>query len=223
MIINRIFEKYNGKYIELGDNNKICGNIVVDISKSRIKILYPLDDKFLGDLTKSNLRRLYRKANSNYWQGRKKDVHTINRLSESKFKVILQYNKNGVLINEFESAVTINELYKFDYRKHFSSKINYGIKHHGMLFFDNHYWIFKNSIISDINNINLNDYYHNTSLLIDKPLVVLNSKTNKIIKKFNNGHECCDILNITPQGIRYRTTNNTKFSFNNKLCYLRYS
>lgn len=43
MIINRIFDKYNGKYIELGENNEICGNIVVDVSKSRIKIVK--DDK----------------------------------------------------------------------------------------------------------------------------------------------------------------------------------
>lgn len=51
-----------------------------------------------------------------YWQGKVKDQHTINRMSESKFKPVLQYDKDGKFVKEWESKKAVSIAVFNDYR-----------------------------------------------------------------------------------------------------------
>ncbi|MBN1637344.1 MAG: hypothetical protein JW866_00125 [Ignavibacteriales bacterium] len=51
-----------------------------------------------------------------YWEGKERDPHTLQRLSESKFKEVVQYDKNGVLVNIWQSGKEVAIQVFRDYR-----------------------------------------------------------------------------------------------------------
>ncbi|MFW6243421.1 MAG: NUMOD1 domain-containing DNA-binding protein [bacterium] len=56
------------------------------------------------------------KKRKGYWLGKKKDQHTLDRLSESKFKKVIQYDMNGNLIKEWPSIKCVAVNVFDDYR-----------------------------------------------------------------------------------------------------------
>lgn len=51
-----------------------------------------------------------------YWEGKKKDPHTLQRLSESKYKRVVQYDKNGKLVKIWDSGKEVATKVFKDYR-----------------------------------------------------------------------------------------------------------
>jgi hypothetical protein len=114
-----------------------------------------------------------------YWEGKKKDEHTLNRLSESKFKKVYAYDANGDLTNIYlsikEAAITIFK----DYRvvngsgcsKIYSVLCKCILKNR---FKHNHYWFKEKELLDIFNGIPL-------KLNFDG----FNDKTSTIHKKYN--------------------------------------
>lgn len=50
-----------------------------------------------------------------YWEGKKRDKHTLHRLSESKFKKVIQYDENGNFVKIWDSAKEIANTIFNDY------------------------------------------------------------------------------------------------------------
>jgi hypothetical protein len=52
-----------------------------------------------------------------YWKGKKRDTHTINRLSESKFKKVVQYDSKGSELFYETNIVIIRITIKVGWKK----------------------------------------------------------------------------------------------------------
>jgi len=48
-------------------------------------------------------KRSYWEGTGGFWEGKTRDSHTLQRLSESKYKRVLQYDLNGKFVREWES------------------------------------------------------------------------------------------------------------------------
>ena len=60
-------------------------------------------------------KRGFWEGTGGYWQGKERDAHTLQRLSESKFKKVLQYDKHGNLIKVWNSGKEVAEKVFEDY------------------------------------------------------------------------------------------------------------
>jgi len=60
-------------------------------------------------------KRGFWEGTGGYWIGKKRDEHTISRLSESKFKKVIQYDINGYLIKIWNSRKEVGEKVFNDY------------------------------------------------------------------------------------------------------------
>lgn len=61
-------------------------------------------------------KRGFWEGTQGYWQGKERDAHTLQRLSESKFKKVVQYDKQGNLVKVWESGKEVAEKVFGDYR-----------------------------------------------------------------------------------------------------------
>lgn len=88
-----------------------------------------------------------------YWQDRKRDVHTLSRLSESKFKKVCEYDSStGVLIKTWSSGKEIALTVIGDYRviKGGGDSIIYNIINKGGIkthLYNNRYWFKEEELI----------------------------------------------------------------------------
>jgi len=61
-------------------------------------------------------KRGFWEGTQGYWQGKERDAHTLQRLSESKFKRVVQYDKEGSLVKVWKSGKEVAEKVFGDYR-----------------------------------------------------------------------------------------------------------
>jgi len=100
-IKNRLFENTPANKIEI---------VPIDITTDKkwfddklINILFHKDGNNLKNakhLLKG--KRGFFGKGEGYWVGKEKDIHTLNRLSESKHKAIYQYDQSGKLIKSWK-------------------------------------------------------------------------------------------------------------------------
>lgn len=62
-------------------------------------------------------RRGFFNKGEGYWVGKKKDAHTINRMTESKFKEVCQYDLNGNLVHVWNSIISAAKYLGFEINK----------------------------------------------------------------------------------------------------------
>lgn len=118
-----------------------------------------------------------------YWEGKKRDNHTLNRLSESKYKSIIQYDKKGNLVKVWNSGKEVGIQVFKDYRVvngRSESKIyrliaNNTIKNKFAL---NHYWFGYDEMMKHFNVIP-------KKINIDKIISIEKAKRSKSQKKRN--------------------------------------
>lgn len=153
----------NKKIIDLFNNKDIKIEKIVDINHE-----YWFDRK-LSEVVKSHKAEhpllnaqwmLDGKRSISYWEGRKRDSHTIKRLSESKFKQIAQYDINGNLIKVWdsvkESAIcfvgdyTVDEETKACKTKLYNLLRNKKVNNRLLL---DCYWFLKEELISKYGNV----------------------------------------------------------------------
>lgn len=132
-------------------------------------------------------KRGYYHGTLGYWKNKKRDVNTINKLNESKYKKVLQYDNNGTLIkiwtNRRDVAIQIFKDYKFvngNTRTGFYSFLRN--KYTKNRFFNNSYWFTPEEIFKKFNEIpkslNIND------IILQEEKNKLKNKVNILIKNF---------------------------------------
>jgi hypothetical protein len=168
-----------------------------------------------------------KKGYRGYWQTKKRDANTIKKLSESKYKKIYQYNRNGKLIKIWnggkEAAIRVFR----DYRV-----VNGGGKSHlyGVIknkflknrLYNNSYWFRESDLIDYFNTIPLKI---NIKSIIEKEEkeIKLSRKPRKtglkheyttvysirhsddkgnLIQVFDSIHDCMDVLKISRSTVR---------------------
>ena len=150
-----------------------------------------------------------KKGYRGYWQTKKRDAHTIKRLSESKFKKLLQYDLNGVLIKIWnsrkEAAIKVfkdyevvngsacSHLYKLLRNKEIRSRISH-----------NSYWICESEI---------KEHFNITPTKLNFKLIIENQKKERTQNTVNTRKE-----NVAKQGFFYSSVYTVKyFNENGKL------
>ncbi len=61
-------------------------------------------------------KRGFWEGTGGFWEGKKRDAHTLQRLSESKFKKVVQYDSNGCLVKVWNSGKEVGEKVFGDYK-----------------------------------------------------------------------------------------------------------
>jgi len=155
-----------------------------------------------------------------WWQGKTRDAHTIQRLSESKFKKVLQYDADGNLIKIWEGGKQAAEQIFGDYRVvKFSGKTELykALKSHTLKgrFRRGYYW-FRYQYVQDVFGmipevINL-DFLHEKELARRKASygnrahnqthnmryeVLQYNQSGEVIRKFDNTSHAAFELKIT--------------------------
>jgi hypothetical protein len=158
------------------------------------------------------------KRGPEYWTGKQRDANTLQRLSESKYIRICQYDVNGHLVKIWNSAREIGVNVFNDYKVvngSAKSKIYQAIKNNKINSFKSHfklnsYWFKETDLINNFNTIP-------TRIHIDvilkqekdkrqkhyKPLthssrytVIQYDNNGRILQKFDNTHHAAFVLNI---------------------------
>lgn len=93
-----------------------------------------------------------------YWQDKQRDENTLKQLSESKFKKIAQYDKNGNLIKIWDSGKHIGEQFFNDYKlkNGSASSLIYYIVSRTMMknrLHDGFYWFKESELLENFNQI----------------------------------------------------------------------
>lgn len=160
-------------------------------------------------------KRGYWQGTKGYWFGKTKDEHTIKRLTESKFKRVVQYDSNGKLIKIYESQRDVVEYLKCDKSKLSSILSSKLLK---TKFRNNSYWFDENYLNKLYGNLpselDLNDEKINLSRknqpsrlgseqkFTSRFTVIYFDNDNKLIKTFENADIAGDFFGLTPHYIR---------------------
>lgn len=157
------------------------------------------------------------KKRKGYWLGKKKDQHTLDRLSESKNKTVLEYDIDGNFIKEWESikSVAINvfndykivnggsksKIYTLLKNKRTKNKMAYNNDHWS-------YWFSREEILEIFNDVpskidvkEVDDYYKTKinesrkgKSLYQRKYRIIEYNENGIVNEFDDAKEARDKL-----------------------------
>ena len=122
-----------------------------------------------------------------YWKGKKRDIHTLQRLSESKFRKVLQYSKEGDLIKVWPSRKEVGVKIFKDYLirgKGAKSKI-YEILYNTTLkgrLREGSYWLKEQEILNVFNEIPLKVNLENLEFLHSNPCPHPSKRSSLLMK-----------------------------------------
>jgi hypothetical protein len=153
-------------------------NIWSDDKLSEVVKKYNENHPLLNTQWMLNGKRGYWSGTKGYWIGKKRDQNTINKLSESKYKRVVQYNKEGNLIKIWNSGkeIGLNILNDYKITKHGGhTKLYHYYKNKYLKTFHGSYWIKEDFLLKKYEIIPTN--------IID---IIIESKNIKQLNRTQN-------------------------------------
>lgn len=197
---------HNVKYDELEivqtlDNNENWFNVKLNYIQK-----FKDDNKLLNANYLINNKKVNEKIEGGWWRGKIKDKHTINRLSESKFKEIVSYNEKGenpIIYNSIKQAAI--EVFG-DYKVINGSACSklYGLLRNSIKnrFSNNRYWYYKDEIIEKHGGI-IN------KIIVPRKMVVYEYNSHKkLMNVYFDFSEVALKHNVSPTGIKLNCLKN---------------
>ncbi len=145
-------------------NNKKLSTKIKSAKNIKVRILEkPTDEPKIWYNQKIERLKIHKKNNvdlvnnynvfgvgEGYWTGRKKDKHTLKRLSESKFKPIVQYGRDGKFIKIWPSGRHVGKHYR-DYQVINGSGETpiYDVVNRKIKTYKNSYWFRHDALIKE--------------------------------------------------------------------------
>lgn len=169
-----------------------------------------------------------------YWKGKKRDANTLTRLSESKYKKLVQYDKDGNLVKEWDSIreVAIKVFNDYAVIKGCAKSTLYSILKSGLVknrFRHDSYWFKSEELMNEFNCIPvrlkidaiIKSQKKKHSILnrpdyttMEKNIYTVEHTVNGETKIYMNAYEASEKLKISFRMIRYNCRNKI-----NGFCY----
>lgn len=149
-----------------------------------------------------------------FWKGKRRDKNTLKRLSESKFKPVLQYDLNGKFVKEWPSGRHVGKYYRdYEVINGAGTTKLYPALAKRISLYHNYYWFYKERVTNTFNGIPRNlpvEFYKPTPpprKKVVRPEGFINSnsiavgkyKNGKLVAKFNTLKEAAQSL----RGVKY--------------------